>query len=363
MEMPKYSLPELPEGQGTRGYAVLICNETFRNKKLPYRKGASQDLEYMKQIARQLGLDQLNKEHDKDLDKDEMNKVIDDAAKNVNNTSCDMFLFMISTHGDEQANPRKSGQIDHALMSIDGEFIFVSDLVEKFNDKYCELLAGKPKLFFFQACRVINHFLYMEHHSEMHFDGKSGQLKLKDKEHIHWTPHHNDHPNFSERIANIDRVESSKTKDTLKAKEFEIIWLNRTASCSFTAETDSAVNYWVVGLTQLILPGKPYKKLHRNFLKVSSEVKSGLLSICKPFLYWQTPEHDLGKIDLQGIRAGKSRFPPEFREKYAENRCFSVAHKVMDKKYTWQHFVAGDNVPLEDVPIWIKEITYMIHDN
>ena len=90
-----------------------------------------------------------------------------------------------------------------------------------------------------------------------------------------------------------------------------------------------------------------------NFTEPRTEVfKSAFIS-----------EHDLGKIDLQGIRAGKSRFPPEFREKYAENRCFSVAHKVMDKKYTWQHFVAGDNVPLEDVPIWIKEITYMIHDN
>lgn len=54
----------------------------------------------------------------------------------------DCFVCCILTHG----GPAK-------LYGCDGKTIQISDIVSKFGNKNCRGLEGKPKVFFFQACR------------------------------------------------------------------------------------------------------------------------------------------------------------------------------------------------------------------
>jgi hypothetical protein len=68
-------------------------------------------------------------------------------------------MFMISTHGLEQRNAMKGGQVDHALVCADDQLIFTSTILDMFNDTNCPTLKGKPKIFYIQACRG-NYFYF-----------------------------------------------------------------------------------------------------------------------------------------------------------------------------------------------------------
>ncbi|WAQ97053.1 CAS1A-like protein, partial [Mya arenaria] len=138
-----------------RGYAVLLVYEKFI--KASKRNGAQQDLCNMKAIATSLGLRQINQGVNKEINLTRENtlKVLEDARIFLSQKNdCQMFVFMISTHGKELPNTAARGQKDHALTCSDEELIFLStDVVQRFNDYNCPKLKGKPKLFFIQACK------------------------------------------------------------------------------------------------------------------------------------------------------------------------------------------------------------------
>ncbi|WAR28271.1 OBSCN-like protein [Mya arenaria] len=149
-----------------KGYAVLLVYEKFKHAN--NRKGADIDLKNMQDITKALGLEQINQDNDKNLTRVDTLKVLKDAYSLITENDCQMFVFMISTHGKELPNPAASGQKDHALSCSDDEMIFLStDVVKMFSEHNCPILKGKPKLFFIQACRSIDPTWYMVKGTEM----------------------------------------------------------------------------------------------------------------------------------------------------------------------------------------------------
>ena len=55
----------------------------------------------------------------------------------------DAFVGIVMTHG----------QKDNMIQGVDEKFVKTEAILENFNNRNCEALIGKPKLFFFQTCR------------------------------------------------------------------------------------------------------------------------------------------------------------------------------------------------------------------
>lgn len=68
--------------------------------------------------------------------------VLIDAAHNVDHTAFDCFVCCILTHG----------VLGH-LYGSNGVLVSIKDLTGTFQTNRCTSLAGKPKLFFLQACQ------------------------------------------------------------------------------------------------------------------------------------------------------------------------------------------------------------------
>ncbi|KAL3875337.1 hypothetical protein ACJMK2_033295 [Sinanodonta woodiana] len=134
-----------------RGYAVLIVNQNF--SRLDARDGAEVDVENTTMVLERLGFI-IKNEKVFNLDKQSALTVLRDA-KYADHSKMDSFAFIISSHGNEIANPR-NGKKEHAVYFSDDRYIFTNDILEMFSDENCPSLKGKPKLFFIQACRGTN---------------------------------------------------------------------------------------------------------------------------------------------------------------------------------------------------------------
>ena len=133
-----------------RGFMLTIVNDQFA-RQTP-RDGAQWDLLKMKEIARKFGFRSLNPNQEMNQTKEQILRWLS-LARRMDHSQCDCFMFMISTHGLEQKNALKGGQVDHALVCADDQLIFTSTILEMFNDTNCPTLKGKPKIFYIQACR------------------------------------------------------------------------------------------------------------------------------------------------------------------------------------------------------------------
>mgnify|MGYP000411578219 CR=1 FL=1 len=65
-----------------------------------------------------------------------------DMAHNVDHNGFDCFVCCVLTHG----------VLNH-LYGANGMLVSVKDLTSTFQSNRCPTLAGKPKLFFLQACQ------------------------------------------------------------------------------------------------------------------------------------------------------------------------------------------------------------------
>lgn len=63
-------------------------------------------------------------------------------ARDKRHADCDSCVVVVLTHGD-----------DGHLIGMDEEHVDIHDFVERFNARLAPGLAGKPKIFIFQACR------------------------------------------------------------------------------------------------------------------------------------------------------------------------------------------------------------------
>lgn len=139
-ETPAYSItPPI-------GYALIINNETFTGQTnngeiLNRRNGTQVDLNNLKDLWNKLG---FRVEHHSDLKAHEILTVVQDMAKKIDSASS-CFVCCLMSHGS-----------DGAIYGADTALVEISSIMDFFKESKCTALAGKPKLFFIQACRGQN---------------------------------------------------------------------------------------------------------------------------------------------------------------------------------------------------------------
>ncbi|XP_053386817.1 uncharacterized protein LOC123543143 [Mercenaria mercenaria] len=147
-------------GHKYRGRALIIGNQFIwknaKGKDVIGRKGCAKDLEMMEELF--LRLD-FKVTICRNLKADDMKTELQKAASSAENEDSDCFVLVISTHGEEIRVEKGTGLSSaadvwkHAVLAEDKGKVFVEDIVDMFNDDKAPGLAGKPKLFFIQACR------------------------------------------------------------------------------------------------------------------------------------------------------------------------------------------------------------------
>jgi hypothetical protein len=75
--------------------------------------------------------------------------------KNISKIAKDSLIVMIISHGH-----------DEKVIGFDGNDLSIADIVDIFSEKNCSGLKRKPKLFFFNCCRISESFLFIKNFSE-----------------------------------------------------------------------------------------------------------------------------------------------------------------------------------------------------
>jgi hypothetical protein len=119
-----------------RGVAVVINNKHFRT--MNTRKGTDIDGKNLQHIFEKLGFNVLVRE---DQTGEQMQQIMRDLSTH-NHESFDCFVLAILSHG-----------IEGAIYGVDERIIKIEHITAYFEGGRCPSLAGKPKLFFLQACR------------------------------------------------------------------------------------------------------------------------------------------------------------------------------------------------------------------
>uniref|UniRef100_A0A8D0FYT7 Caspase-8 n=1 Tax=Strix occidentalis caurina TaxID=311401 RepID=A0A8D0FYT7_STROC len=119
------------------GYCVILNNYIFKN---PYeaREGTVKDGEAVKRVFKWLQFETV--EH-MDLEAKQMHAKVKEYSKK-DHSNMDCFVCFIFSHGEKDK-----------IKGIDHEFVNIKDLLSCFSGSNCPSLAGKPKLFFIQACQ------------------------------------------------------------------------------------------------------------------------------------------------------------------------------------------------------------------
>lgn len=129
-----------------RGIAVIISNKNFlesSGQHFSAREGTEVDREALKRLFKML---QFKVEIYNDQTTAEMRRVAVEKAA-FDHSKYDAFIFAILTHGQEGV-----------VYGIDGT-ISIRDITSLFTQ--CKSLAGKPKIFFFQACQGRQYVLFL----------------------------------------------------------------------------------------------------------------------------------------------------------------------------------------------------------
>ncbi|KAH3748363.1 hypothetical protein DPMN_182807, partial [Dreissena polymorpha] len=140
-ELDAYKMDSNP-----RGWCVIINNQDFYTdpsdrdaQAMPPRMGTLKDAENLTYTFKKLGF--VVQRYD-NLTADEMMRTLVDASHNVDHSKFDCFVCCILTHG----------VLNH-LYGANSRLISLKELTSCFQTNRCPTLAGKPKLFFLQACQ------------------------------------------------------------------------------------------------------------------------------------------------------------------------------------------------------------------
>ncbi|KAM3917375.1 caspase-10 isoform 2-T2 [Leptodactylus fuscus] len=140
ISMAELSLTEQPEiysmDRKHRGYCLIINNSVF--VKHVVRLGTEKDAAFLTNVFTWLGMDV---EIRNELSAQEIRDCLTEFSKK-DHTERDCFVCCILTHGKSRA-----------ILGTDDEVIPISEIIAYFSPKNCTTLAGKPKLFFIQACQ------------------------------------------------------------------------------------------------------------------------------------------------------------------------------------------------------------------
>ncbi|KAG1942307.1 caspase-8 [Pimephales promelas] len=126
VQVSQYKISQIP-----RGICVIFNNVHFTTMK--ERSGSDKDQNYLDKVFRWLG---FKVEVHKNKTADEMKNLLTDLGKTVDG---DCFVCCVLSHGNKEG-----------VCGTDGDVVSVDEIREPFTG---QRLAGKPKLFFIQACR------------------------------------------------------------------------------------------------------------------------------------------------------------------------------------------------------------------
>ncbi|NXR78007.1 CASP8 protein, partial [Pycnonotus jocosus] len=119
------------------GYCLILNNHIFKNP-CQNREGTLQDGEAVKRVFKWLQFETVEYMN---LERTEMyNTVKEYSRKDHRNMDC--FVCFIFSHGEK-----------NQIKGVDDVCINIEDLVNCFTGTNCPSLAGKPKVFFIQACQ------------------------------------------------------------------------------------------------------------------------------------------------------------------------------------------------------------------
>ena len=122
-----------------RGIAVIINNKTFQEKtRQMSREGTDLDRDALKKLFHKL-LFKLEVHNNKTAA--EILEIVEEMSK-LDHSNYDAFIFCILSHGEE------------GVVYGTDDTVPVEKITSRF--KSTASLAGKPKIFFFQACQGIN---------------------------------------------------------------------------------------------------------------------------------------------------------------------------------------------------------------
>ncbi|XP_053732751.1 caspase-8-like [Synchiropus splendidus] len=119
-----------------RGTCLIINNENF--KTMEKRKGTMMDEVCATQVFQSLGFEV---EIYRDCDKKTILSIIKETAAE-DHSQVDSLVCMVFSHGDEGC-----------VFGVDGGAVMLQELTAPFTGSKCPSLAGKPKMFFIQACQ------------------------------------------------------------------------------------------------------------------------------------------------------------------------------------------------------------------
>lgn len=141
MELPVYPVTHSP-----KGICIIINNRVFNvspndpaSKEMPERRGTEVDAANLRDTFTTLDFEV---EVHENLSDTGMMRVLVDIAQNRDHTRYDCFVCCILSHG----------VLNH-LYGTNGKLVQIKDLTGVFQSNRCPSLAGKPKLFFLQACQ------------------------------------------------------------------------------------------------------------------------------------------------------------------------------------------------------------------
>ena len=134
------TMPSYPMKRRPRGIALIISNEHFENPStLPNREGNEQDVQHLQELWQFL---HFEVDLRPDLTSEAMYKVLKEISAEVDHSQYDCFVCCLLSHGENDG-----------IFGTDGKPVKIQDITALFRNAECRSLAGKPKLFFIQACR------------------------------------------------------------------------------------------------------------------------------------------------------------------------------------------------------------------
>lgn len=167
MEIQNTSIDEKSEAykmnHAKRGIALIINNEEFHPRTgMTSRNGSSRDAETMKGVLNnRLGFKVIARNN---MTVKQMKLIFEDISAD-DHTNNDGFVCVILSHGD-----------DGGIIYGTDDKIPLDDLISYILPNKCPSLAGKPKLFFVQACRGTKLDKGVEVHDAMGTIGSSPRI-------------------------------------------------------------------------------------------------------------------------------------------------------------------------------------------
>ncbi|XP_073808219.1 caspase-22 [Danio rerio] len=129
--MNEYEMKSKP-----RGLCLIFNNENFTNPKME-RRGSQKDTASLKDLFEWLG---FSVEIKQDQTVSAMKMTLKEYSEDREHGDC--FVCCVLSHGNESG-----------VLGSDEQICPVDDITSPFNGANCSALAGKPKVFFIQACR------------------------------------------------------------------------------------------------------------------------------------------------------------------------------------------------------------------